>query len=170
MAEFNHQKIKQIGIHYTDVDFSLDEDQFLHQLVLLAQEKAKVTVDIVSLKKRIAKFAKVKRSLYSQSMTLKPLSDPLSVQCYYFRNRKGLFYGNLAPYFSLNDVDWKPRNDVDGKPSSVNYWDAWRQYLPNFYMKDLDSASHMEILFELDVVACISELCQRLYMGEDIKP
>ena len=84
MAEFNHQKIKQIGIHYTDVDFSLDEDQFLHQLVLLAQEKAKVTVDIVSLKKRIAKFAKVKRSLYSQSMTLKPLSDPLSVQCYYF--------------------------------------------------------------------------------------
>ncbi len=50
--------------------------------------------------------------------------------CYYFRNKRGLFFGDLNPYFLIED---------DEIASAENYWKQWERNIPNFHMTNVDS-------------------------------
>ncbi len=89
-----------------------------------------------------------------------PLPDPQSVTCYYFRNKSGLFWGELEPCFLLADDEFPADHTI--------YWEEWEKQIPDFHMTDADSSNHMMLLSEPRPREAISEFCEALYSEKGI--
>ncbi len=112
------------------------------------------------LQKVIKQTAKVQHAYDIQKFSLLPLLDPQAINCYYFRNKNGLLFGELEPYFTTSD------NEI--AVDYTNYWSGWKKQLPNFHVMDVDSSNHMMFLSESKVSETISDFCENLYSEEGI--
>jgi thioesterase domain-containing protein len=157
----NPREMAQLLIHRDELDINLRTSSFLKQLIGLARKRG-LEENATDLQQAIEKQAKIQESYDILNSHILPLLNANSVQCYYFRNKSGLYLGELEPYFTA----------LDGEIACdhINYWSEWQKQLPNFHIVDLDSPNHMMLLSEPKVYKTITEFCQALYSQQGMTP
>ncbi|WP_309304407.1 SDR family NAD(P)-dependent oxidoreductase [Brevibacillus laterosporus] len=145
-------------IHRDELDCNADDETFLDQLIVLAQERG-ITVPKDQLKAQIQQNVKIQKAFELKHYTVSPLLDPHGVTCYYFRNKSELFLGELEPYFVTEEdsISW----------DHLPYWKGWMGQLPNLNLVDVDSPNHMFLLAEPNSLQAIIALCEKLYATEN---
>ncbi|MEJ2622292.1 MAG: beta-ketoacyl synthase N-terminal-like domain-containing protein, partial [Candidatus Thiodiazotropha sp.] len=146
--------VPEVLIHQDEVDASLEDELFLSHLLAIAKERGLVK-PLEQIKEQILQNVKVQQAYGLGQFSVLPLRKPESVTCYYFKNKNGLFMGQLSRYFSLPG---------DGMPMDHSeYWWEWQQHLPNFEMIDIDASNHMVILSEPSAAEKVYQFCENLY-------
>ncbi|MFJ7060579.1 beta-ketoacyl synthase N-terminal-like domain-containing protein [Streptomyces microflavus] len=146
-------------VHRDEVAEDLDEDAFVLRLAELAAERG-----LAMRPDRIARF--VRRNMAIQlayrlgEHTIRPLPRPEAVVCTYFRNRRGLFLGEVEPYFQVAGETFSLDH--------VNYQQDWGRELPGLRLVEIDAANHMTILNDAGPLAAIEETCLALYAPDEI--
>jgi polyketide synthase PksN len=146
-------KASQTLIHQEEVPMDLEDETFLDHVIQLAQTRG-LTKPVTQLLAQIQQSVKVQQAYKFGDYSVGPLPDPHGVTCYYFRNKSGLFWGELAPYFTSKSDDISLDH--------ATYWEEWERQLPKLTMMDVDSPNHMMLLadkpFEI-----IAAFCEKLY-------
>jgi 3-oxoacyl-(acyl-carrier-protein) synthase/thioesterase domain-containing protein/SAM-dependent methyltransferase/acyl carrier protein len=139
-----------------------DEDAFVHRLAELAAGRG-----LAMRPEQIVRF--IRRNMAIQlayqlgEHKIRPLPQPEAVDCTYFRNRRGLFMGELEPYFQVVGETFSLDH--------VNYWQDWERELPGLRLVDVDAANHMTILHDEGPLTAIEQVCAAVYAsGESIRP
>lgn len=146
-------------IHRDEIAEALDEDAFVLRLAELAAERG-----FAMRPDRTARF--VGRNMAIQlayrlgEHTIRPLPRPEAVVCTYFRNRRGLFLGEVEPYFQVAGETFSLDH--------VNYRQDWERELPGLRLVEIDAANHMTILNDAGPLAAIEETCLALYAPDEI--
>ncbi|AGK75335.1 6-deoxyerythronolide-B synthase [Streptomyces microflavus DSM 40593] len=146
-------------VHRDEVADDLDEEAFVLRLAELAAERG-----LAMRPDRTARF--VRRNMAIQlayrlgEHTIRPLPRPEAVVCTYFRNRRGLFLGEVEPYFQLTGETFSLDH--------VNYQQDWVRELPGLRLVEIDAANHMTILNDAGPLAAIEETCLALYAPDEI--
>ncbi|XMN10907.1 beta-ketoacyl synthase N-terminal-like domain-containing protein [Streptomyces griseobrunneus] len=146
-------------VHRDEVAEDLDEDAFVLRLAELAAERG-----LAMRPDRIARF--VRRNMAIQlayrlgEHTIRPLPRPEAVVCTYFSNRRGLFLGEVEPYFQVAGETFSLDH--------VNYQQDWGRELPGLRLVEIDAANHMTILNDAGPLAAIEETCLALYAPDEI--
>ncbi|WPQ61778.1 SDR family NAD(P)-dependent oxidoreductase [Chitinophaga sancti] len=148
------EKFTSVLIHRDEVDTELDDESFLKALIAIA-EKRGLTRTEDQLKTLIAQNVKVQQAYEIDKYVVPELPDPAGVVCYYFRNKSGLFYGNLEPFYKIRATEFT----LDHK----NYWEEWEKQMPNLHIMDVDASNHMMMLSEQKVYETIFEFSRNLY-------
>ncbi len=139
------------------VDTGMTDDAFIHRLAELAIERG-LGMRQDKLEAFIRQNIEVQVSYRLHEFEIRPLSGPESVECRYFRNRNGFFYGDLARYFIASSGGFSLDHVV--------YWEDWRRELERFEMIDIDASNHMTILFEEASLDPILSVCAELYAAD----
>jgi acyl transferase domain-containing protein/thioesterase domain-containing protein len=153
------EKVAQTLIHRDIVDLNMDDDEFLKQLIILA-EKRGLTKTETQLYTLIQQIEKVQQGYDLENYSVLPLSEPQAATSYYFRNKSGLFLGELEPYLIIEN----DRILLD----HINYWKDWEQQFSKFYMMDADSSNHFMMLSEPKAYETIHAFCEKLYSAKGI--
>ncbi|MYT38089.1 methyltransferase [Streptomyces sp. SID8356] len=146
-------------IHRDEIAEPLDEDAFVLRLAELAAERG-----LAMRPDRTARF--VRRTMAIQlayrlgEHTVRPLPRPEAVVCTYFHNRRGLFLGEVEPYFQVAGETFSLDH--------VNYRQDWERELPGLRLVEIDAANHMTILNDAEPLAAIEETCLALYAPDEI--
>jgi 3-oxoacyl-(acyl-carrier-protein) synthase/thioesterase domain-containing protein/enoyl-CoA hydratase/carnithine racemase/acyl carrier protein len=164
-----NETYNQLLISRNEVDVSLDEPEFIKQLinhylnrikkVNKGLQKSESQIED-QLREMIIRFADVYIKFEAEKYSVLPLRKPDEICCYYFRNKSGLFMGEETSYFALISH----RDDL----SKTDYWKGWEEQMPNFHLMDVDSSSHTTMLNESKVVETILEFCGNLYSENGI--
>ncbi len=151
------EKIARKLIHRDELNPDLEEEQYLNQLVTLARKRG-LTKTKAQLREFIQQCTKAQQAYGTGDYSVLPMSDPGGVTCYYFRNRSGLLYGELEPYFLT----------AEDKAAivSTDHWRVWEKNLPNFHRTDVESSNHMMLLSEPKPSETIFAFCEELYAEE----
>ncbi len=153
------QNFSEILINQDELDLDQEDDPFLEQLVILAKQRG-MKKTTAQLRTMIKQMEKVQQAYEMNRFSILPLPDPKGVTCYYFRNKNGLFMGELKPYFTISE----DKASVD----HINYWNEWEQQLRQLHMMDIDSSNHIRLLSEPKVYKTIFEFCETLYSKEGL--
>jgi thioesterase domain-containing protein/3-oxoacyl-(acyl-carrier-protein) synthase/acyl carrier protein len=148
----------QLPIHRDEVGLTEDNELFLEQLLKLAKQRGITRTDS-QLRTMIKQAVKVQQAYEIDKYFVLPLPNPQEVTCYYFRNKSGLFFGELEPYFSAIP---DPAKLVEDR----KHWEEWEQQFPNFHLIDVDSPNHMAVLSSPKSYEVIAAICEKLYSGE----
>ncbi|MFI7237402.1 beta-ketoacyl synthase N-terminal-like domain-containing protein [Streptomyces cyaneofuscatus] len=146
-------------VHRDEVVEDLEEDAFVLRLAEVAAERG-----LAMRPAQIARF--VRRNMAIQlayrlgEHTIRPLPRPEAVVCTYFRNRRGLFLGEVEPYFQVAGETFSLDH--------VNYQQDWGRELPGLRLVEIDAANHMTILNDAEPLAAIEETCLALYAPDEI--
>ena len=152
------ETLSETLIHRNEVDPNQDETALLKQLITLARKRGLKKTN-GQMQTMIQQIAKLQHAYEAERFSILPLSDPQGVTCYYFRNERGLFFGEAEPYFLI-----KEREVLD----PTNYWSDWERELPNLHIMDVDASSHMTLLSEPKVSETIFKFCEILYSREGL--
>ena len=153
----DNERLKKVLIHQDEINWANDNDEILEKLSKLAREKgAHQSID--ELKENIRKNAKIQVSYEYERYISHPLKKPSEVNCYYFRNASGLFFGDLKPFYTTPDEKILVDN--------INYWSEWQKYFPNMEIFDVDSSNHMVFFSEDHVSQKICNFCRELYSND----
>lgn len=137
-----------------EVDLSQGYGELLDQLIRLAQQRG-LSGSAESARDRVEHSVRVQEAYEVLEYDVTPLPDPASVTCFYFRNKSGLFYGELEPIFSTRD---------DGRAlDHSNYWEEWKKQMPNFHQTDVDSSNHFVMLSDEPSLSAVQDFCGLLY-------
>jgi polyketide synthase PksN len=160
------EKPSSILIHRDEVNLNTADDDFLKQLIPLAKTRGLAKTESL-LHMQIQNNIKIQNAYEVEFFSILPLPDSQAVTCYYFRNKSGLFWGELEPYFS-------DMSDSMILVDNSRYWEEFELQLPNFHMIDVESPNHMLLLSESKSYETISAVCEKLYskdgMASDSKP
>lgn len=147
--------LQSILIHQDEVDLSLEDELFWKELYALAKSRG-LTRSEGQIRVQIEQQNKLLKAYQLRNYKILPLRDPENVKCYYFRNRSGKFFGDLKPYFNLD------QRSLDG----TTYWEKWKQEISQFYLIDVPCSSHLTMLSDQISIQCIGDLCRQLYKGK----
>ncbi|MCX5214357.1 SDR family NAD(P)-dependent oxidoreductase [Kitasatospora sp. NBC_00240] len=151
------ERLAEAFITAAEVDWSQDDDQLLDGLIAVAQQRG-LGGSAQALRALVEQNVKVQEAYGVLEYDIRPLARPESVTCFYFRNRSGLFYGELAAVFSTQE---------DGTAlDQVNYWEEWQRQLPNFHQTDVDSSNHFAVLSDPKSLAAVRSFCELFYSGD----
>ena len=137
-----------------EVDHTLSDIKFMNQLLKLAQKRG-LTKQLTQVRSQIKQNLKVQDAYKLRDFSVMPLSSHHDINCYYFRNKSGLFFGELEPYFS------SVKNELS--LDNINYWEEWERQMPNLNIKEVDSSNHMMLLSEQKSFEAIASFCRGLY-------
>ncbi|MBT2404440.1 MULTISPECIES: SDR family NAD(P)-dependent oxidoreductase [unclassified Streptomyces] len=140
-----------------EVDWDQEEDDLLDQMLTLARQRG-LKGDAQTLRARVLRNLGVQEAYGLLDYDITPLPRPESVACFYFRNRSGLFYGEMEPLFSTQKDGAVLDNAV--------YWAEWQRQLPNFHQVDVDSANHFVMLGDPAALTTVRSFCKLLYSGK----
>lgn len=149
-------KLKQLLIHQDEIDWKNSDEKILEDLSILAKQKGAFP-SIEELKENIVNNAKIQVNYEYERYISYLLNEPDDVNCYYFRNQSGLFFGELEPFYTT------PGENI--LVDNIDYWSDWYKYLPKIEIIDVNSANHMTFFNEKGVYEQICKFCQRLYSG-----
>ena len=144
----------QIELIENEVDKELRGEEFLNHMLSL--EKIGVPDETKTfMRNRFNKIREFTTKTNYDDFYILPLPAAEEPECLYFRNKSGLFLGELKPFLSLVD---KETANADG----MNYWSEWKTVLPQMQFVDVDADSHMTFLKKPDVNAYIAEKYNQL--------
>ncbi|WP_075185104.1 thioesterase domain-containing protein [Teredinibacter haidensis] len=152
------RKFSEALIHHNELDESLDPKKFKEQLLDIAEKKGLISRKHIQ--EKVEEMAGEEEDYNVDHYTVAPLRSPRDVRCYYFRNKSGLFFGELEPYFTISS----DKSRVD----KTNYWHEWEENLHDFHILDVDTPNHMNFLLEDHVYKTITEFCHGLYSQKGI--
>lgn len=138
------------------VDWDQDEDGLLDQMLTLAEQRG-LKGDPELLRDRVLRNLRVQEGYGLLDYDIVPLPRPEAVTCFYFRNRSGLFYGEMEPLFSTQEEGAALDHTV--------YWEQWRRHLPHFHQVDVDAANHFVMLGDPAALTTVRSFCKLLYAG-----
>lgn len=144
-------------IHRDELELAADEEGLLRQLIQLGYGRG-LTKTEQQIRGMIDANIKMQHAYQFDRFSVKPLSNAAEITCYYFRNKRGLIFGELEPYFSIHE-DTTPLDQAA-------YWEEWGRQFPNIHMIDIDPSNHMVLLSEPQSYEKIYEFCARLYSKE----
>ena len=147
-------KLKKVLIAQNEMDWTGNDNEILEKLSELAKQKGAFQ-SIEELKTIISKNAKIQINYEYDCYIPYPLNKPDEVNCYYFRNKSGLFFGDLEPFYTTPDE--KVLLD------HIDYWSEWYKYMPNMEIFDVNSSNHMVFFNEKHVYREICKFCRKLY-------
>ncbi|MFC9161970.1 SDR family NAD(P)-dependent oxidoreductase [Streptomyces fungicidicus] len=137
-----------------EVDWDQDEAALLDQMLTLARTRG-LKGDPQTLRDRVLRNLAVQEAYGLLDYDIAPLPRPESVACFYFRNRSGLFYGEMEPLFSTQK---------DGAVlDDAVYWAGWERQLPHFHQIDVDSANHFVMLGDPAALTTVRSFCKLFY-------
>lgn len=143
-----------ILIHGSEVSSTLSDKEFLNELITLAKERGLKKSD-AQIRKSIEKSFKVQLAYEAHRFSILPLPAPSTVNCHYFRNNSGVFWGDMEPYFTLQG---------HGLSIDPEYaWKEWEVVCPNFNLIELDTENHLTLLREPQIAKLIVNYCRDLY-------
>lgn len=144
----------QTLIHRNELDLSVQEEELFEQLIKLGNTRGltKTEEQIMSM---IEANIKIQHAYQFDRFSVRPLSEPDAVTCYYFRNKGGLIFGELEPYFSTTEDS----SALD----HATYWEEWERQFPNLHVMDIDPSNHMVLLSEAKSYETIFAFCEELY-------
>jgi acyl transferase domain-containing protein/thioesterase domain-containing protein len=148
------EELGKVLIHRDELNLNIEDETFIGELITLAKARG-LTKTEIQINTMIQRNIKVVKSYQEHNFHILPLPNPLTVTCHYFRNKSGLLYGELEPYFLLKEDDCSFYNK--------NYWEGWQQQIPQFQLIDVDSSNHMWLLSEPKTYTIISAFCEELY-------
>ncbi|HEV2639448.1 MAG TPA: beta-ketoacyl synthase N-terminal-like domain-containing protein [Actinocrinis sp.] len=146
-------------IHRDEVADVMDEDAFVQRLAQLATGRG-----LAMRPEQVVRF--IRRNMAIQlayqlgDYTIRPLPRSDTVACTYLRNCRGLYLGDLEPYFQVADETFSLDH--------VNYWQDWERELPGLRLLDIDAANHMTILKDEKPLAAIEQACVTAYAAHGI--
>ncbi|MFE9858104.1 beta-ketoacyl synthase N-terminal-like domain-containing protein [Streptomyces sp. NPDC005780] len=146
-------------VHRDEVAEDLHEDAFVLRLAELAAERG-LAMRPAQIARFIGRNMAIQLAYRLGEHTIRPLPRPEAVVCTYFRNRRGLFLGEVEPYFQVAGETFSLDH--------VNYQQDWRRELPGLRLVDIDAANHMTILNDAGPLAAIEETCLALYASDEI--
>ncbi|WP_444944873.1 SDR family NAD(P)-dependent oxidoreductase [Microbulbifer sp. ZKSA006] len=146
-----------ILIRGNEVSTTLGDEQFLEKLIKLAKKRGLKKSDS-QIRNSIEKSYKVQLAYEANRFTIQPLLDRSTVSCHYFRNKNGVFWGEMEPYFTFEGHGFS----IDPEHA----WKEWEKECPNFNLIDLDTANHLTLLREPKVARTIADYCHSLYSKE----
>jgi thioesterase domain-containing protein len=150
------EKLKKSLIHADEVNWEKSNEKIMGLLCKLAKEKGATQSEEI-LQTLIIKNAQIQIAYEYERYQIAPLEKPEDVTCYYFRNKSGLFFGDLKPYYAIPSE----KTGVD----HLVYWDLWQKNFPNFEIMHVESTNHMAFFNEEKVYKPIIEFCEHLYHG-----
>ncbi|OIB02943.1 mixed polyketide synthase/non-ribosomal peptide synthetase [Paenibacillus sp. LC231] len=144
----------QTLIHRNELDLNVQEEELFEQLIKLGNTRGltKTEDQIMSM---IEANIKIQHAYQFDQFSVMPLSAPDAVTCYYFRNKGGLLFGELEPYFSTTEDS----SALD----HATYWEEWERQFPNLHVMDIDPSNHMVLLSEAKSYETIFAFCEELY-------
>ncbi|NGO11411.1 SDR family NAD(P)-dependent oxidoreductase [Streptomyces sp. HC44] len=140
-----------------EVVWDQDEEGLLDQMLTLARGRG-LKGDAELLRDRVLRNLRVQEAYGLLDYDIAPLPRPESVTCFYFRNRSGLFYGEMEPLFSTQEDGAVLDHGV--------YWAEWQRQLPNFHQVDVDSANHFVMLGDPAALSTVRSFCKLFYSGK----
>ncbi|MGF2819215.1 beta-ketoacyl synthase N-terminal-like domain-containing protein [Bacillus subtilis] len=153
------EKLTDVLISREEVDISLEDEEFLSELIDLAKERG-LNKPNKQIRAQAQQMMKTQRAYDLESYTVKPLPDPETVKCYYFRNKSRSFFGDLDTYFTLSNE----KEPFD----QAAYWEEWERQIPHFHLVDVDSSNHFMILTEPKASTAMLEFCEKLYSNRGV--
>jgi acyl transferase domain-containing protein/thioesterase domain-containing protein len=152
------EKILKTMIHRDEININTSDEEFLSQLVTLAKKrglnKSKKQLQIMT-----KQNAKVQKAYDIHQFAVLPLPNPKLVNCYYFRNKSGSFWGPLEPYNIFSSTETMVDN--------TKYWGEWKKNISSFYIIDVDSFSHLTLLSQPHTRDTILSFCEMLYSTQN---
>ncbi|SFS42290.1 polyketide synthase [Marininema halotolerans] len=146
-------------IHQKEVNFELQPDAFLNQLIQLGTQRGlSMAKSEAELTRIFEKNLLIQEAFEEKAFKILPLSDPDSVTAYYFRNNSNAFYGDFEPYFVHPSSDCT----ID----QIEYWKQWEKQFGNWHPIDVDASNHFSLLFESPVFEVITRWCDKIYSLE----
>lgn len=143
-------------IHNKEIPEYNDEKSFLIELIRLGRERGlSLTLSEEALLDLFLRHLRMQEAFEIEQYTLSTLPNASEVTCYYVRNQSGLFYGELMSYMTTDRDDFS----ID----HTSYWEEWVRVFPRFHLLDVESTSHMTLLFDPASQADIVSLCKKLY-------
>lgn len=143
-------------IHQNEVDFELKDEDLLKRLIVIGKTRGlsinKTEAELVDI---FQKNAKIQDAFELDKFEILPLPDPSTVNCYYFKNKSGKFYGGLQSYLTF------PMDTVLVDDS--NYWRSWEENFKNFKVFDVETTNHISMLFEQKAQSEMIKLCKEIY-------
>ena len=153
----SEKTVREMLINSEELDASLSDDEYLNQLIILAQKRGLIKTE-TEIRASLERATNLDEFYQTDSFTFMSLPDPNAVNCYYFRNKNGLMVGDQAPYYFATPEDREKFAITDH--SAVQQWE---KYLPNLQVIDVDSSSHMVMFSEDKSRQMIVDFCQNLY-------
>jgi acyl transferase domain-containing protein/thioesterase domain-containing protein len=148
----------KVLIHRDEVDSGGSDREYLVALLKLVKKRG-LKKPAEKLSGQVMQHVRVQSAYQVDQTVLFPLPRPDEVNCYYFRNRSGVFLGMLEPYFLAGDDEIEM--------GSEDYWKEWTALLPKLTVIDVDSSNHMSLLTEERPFKQIAGLCETLYSRAD---
>lgn len=147
-------------IHQDEARAYLHEDPelFLEQLLEMASARG-LNGSEAAWRERLEQSIRVQEAYGLDRYVIAPLDAPEEPSCYYFRCRGGSFYGELEPYFCLDD-------NGTGPADAIPYWKAWEEWLPHMSVMTAGSDSHYRMLSDLRAMEAVRTFCRMLYRME----
>ncbi|WP_127530231.1 thioesterase domain-containing protein [Paenibacillus kobensis] len=144
-------------IHRDEARVYLQEDseRFIERLFTLAESRGLEGSD-ASWRDRLTQSIRVQAAYGLDRYEIAPLTAPEETACFYFRCRGESFYGELEPYFSLEETGSEPQSELP-------YWKAWEEWLPRMSVMTADADSHYKLLSDPRAMDAVRSLCGTLY-------
>jgi hypothetical protein len=148
-------------INEKEINPMLSDQAFFEQLIQIAIEKGttKTEKQLRTSAERLEKMlTTLDLSLISYN-TL-PLSNPSSVEGFYFYGQSGSLFGEHESYFKLIDK---------GRIYDYGHCcENWKKQIPSLIGIPVEASNHMTLMTEPKSQEAIIEFCTRLYSGKQI--
>ncbi|MEU5030939.1 SDR family NAD(P)-dependent oxidoreductase [Streptomyces milbemycinicus] len=146
-------------LHRDEVDPSLPYPEFLDSL-LKAALAAGITKTETQLRTQTTRLARYLEVLHTGHHVVDPLPRRDAVRCYYVRNRSGRFFGDFEDYMVLFANPDLP--GLDG----TEYWREWEEQIDDFFVTEVDTTSHTDVMTAPQSLDKVLRLCDALYAAE----
>jgi 3-oxoacyl-(acyl-carrier-protein) synthase/thioesterase domain-containing protein/SAM-dependent methyltransferase len=147
-------EVRRRLIHRDEVSGVPDDAAFVRRLAELAAGRG-----LAMERDRIVHFVernmRVQLAYRIDEYQIRPLEEPEAPDCTYFRNRRGLFLGELEPYFQVAGETFSLDH--------ITYWQDWERELRGLRVVDVDAANHMALLHEDGPLTAIERACVAAY-------
>lgn len=100
----------------------------------------------------------IKKHLLGMKMDLLPLDESENLKCYYFKNKNGVYYGQLNLYFL---------KDKSIEESLKTAFKEWQKIIQTLEVKNINATSRFTILYEPKAVKEMIEKCKEIYCKND---
>ena len=157
------EKINKTLVHPDELSLELNDEAFLKQIVALARTRGLKNSE-EQLRAMINQHIKVQQAFEAdRHFEVLPLQGPKKPDTYFFRNKSGVFFGDLESYFNFNGS-----NSALRLIYHKQYWKQWEQHLPDIHIIDLDASNHLMMLSEEKVRSSILSFCKQLYSEQGL--
>lgn len=140
-----------------DITVQAKEEDVLKELITLAKERG-LPKSEEAIRMQLEQMMKTQLAYKMEEYDMKPLPHPEALQCYYFRNKSGLFLGDLERYLTAEEEQVPLDHDV--------YWKEWERQMKQFHLLDVHSSNHVTMLSETKPQNAITAFCEKLYANK----